>query len=244
MASFIDFTWGKRRVMEAYLNVAEWGDGIYGAQAAAQARFGKPASQLSAHEAALLASVLPSPNKWRLDPPGPYVSRRAGTIEARMRVVARQGLAACVLSESELPDFPAPKRPSPQTDPKTPDPELPALEPMPELVEVPAPDAGESSDSSALSAVIDAADDVFGAPEGGLPETAEDTPNAPIDPEASEANLPSETPLPEISAPAESPPISEGPRSLLPPPEETPAADVSEPAPPAEATPLPVEDEN
>ena len=71
--------WGKRRVIEAYLNVAEWGDGIFGAEAAAQARFGKSAADLTEREAALLAAVLPSPNKWRIDPPGPYVSQRAGT---------------------------------------------------------------------------------------------------------------------------------------------------------------------
>ena len=98
-STLIDFTWGKRRVMEQYLNLAEWGDGLFGAEAAAQARFGKSAKELSAREAALLAAVLPSPNKWRVDPPGPYVRKRAGTLQARMRVVAGEGLAACVLSD-------------------------------------------------------------------------------------------------------------------------------------------------
>jgi len=98
-ALLIDFSWGKRRVMEQYLNLAEWGDGLFGAEAAAQARFGKPASALTRREAAMLAAVLPSPNKWRLDPPGPYVRKRTGTIEARMRVVAGEKLAACVLDE-------------------------------------------------------------------------------------------------------------------------------------------------
>lgn len=96
-AFFIDYIWGKPRVMEHYLNLAEWGDGLFGAEAASRTRFGKPASELTRREAALLASVLPSPNKWRVDPPGPYVSKRAGTIQARMRVVAGEGLAACVL---------------------------------------------------------------------------------------------------------------------------------------------------
>lgn len=98
-AVFIDYTWGKRRVMEEYLNLAEWGDGLFGAEAAAQARFGKSARDLTEREAALLAAVLPSPNKWRVDPPGPYVSQRAGTLQARMRVVAGEGLAACVLGD-------------------------------------------------------------------------------------------------------------------------------------------------
>ena len=96
-ALVIDTGWGKRRVIEHYLNLAEWGDGLFGAEAAAQARFGKAANELTAREAALLAAVLPSPNKWRLDPPGSYVRQRAGTLQARMNVVDGEGLAACVL---------------------------------------------------------------------------------------------------------------------------------------------------
>ncbi|MEO9969042.1 MAG: monofunctional biosynthetic peptidoglycan transglycosylase [Hyphomonadaceae bacterium] len=97
MATFVDFLWGKRRVMEAYLNIAEWGDGLFGAEAAAQAKFGKSARDLTKQEAALLAAVLPSPNKWRIDPAGPYVRRRTATLRARMDTVHRDGLAACVL---------------------------------------------------------------------------------------------------------------------------------------------------
>lgn len=96
-ALLIDFSWGKRRVMEQYLNLAEWGDGLFGAEAAAKARFGKSAKDLTPREAALLAAVLPSPNKWRVDPPGPYVRKRAGTLQARMNVVDGEGLANCVL---------------------------------------------------------------------------------------------------------------------------------------------------
>lgn len=97
MALAIDRAWDKRRVMEVYLNVAEWGDGLFGAEAAAQARFGKPAATLTAREAALLAAVLPNPHDWRVDPPGPYVRQRAGTLQARMNVVSGEGLDACVL---------------------------------------------------------------------------------------------------------------------------------------------------
>ena len=93
----IDAVWGKRRVMEVYLNVAEWGDGLFGAEAAARVRFGKPASQLTRTEAAMLATVLPSPNKWRVDPPGPYVVQRSRRTLAQMRNVERDGLASCVL---------------------------------------------------------------------------------------------------------------------------------------------------
>lgn len=96
-ATLIDFVWGKRRVMEAYLNIAEWGDGLFGAEAAARRRFGKSARDLTEREAALLAAVLPSPNKWRVRPAGPYVQRRANTLQARMRTVDADGLAMCVL---------------------------------------------------------------------------------------------------------------------------------------------------
>ena len=96
MAMFIDGFWGKRRVLEVYLNVAEWGDGLYGAQAAAYGRFGKPASELTAFEAARLAAVLPSPNKWRVNPAGPYVRKRTATLQARMATIERDKLDACI----------------------------------------------------------------------------------------------------------------------------------------------------
>ena len=97
MTMVIETLWPKRRVMEVYLNVAEWGDGLFGAEAAAQARFGKSAKDLTKHEAALLAAVLPSPNKWRVVNPGPYVRSRAATLRGRMDQVQRDGLDRCVL---------------------------------------------------------------------------------------------------------------------------------------------------
>ncbi|MBT8473540.1 MAG: monofunctional biosynthetic peptidoglycan transglycosylase [Marinicaulis sp.] len=96
MTVVIETLWPKRRIMEVYLNVAEWGDGLFGAEAAAQKRFGKSAKHLTAHEAALLASVLPNPHKWRVDPPGPYVRKRVGDVSARMGQVRRDGLDDCV----------------------------------------------------------------------------------------------------------------------------------------------------
>ena len=91
--------WGKRRTMELYLNVAEWGNGYFGAEAAARGRFGKAARDLTKQEAALLAAVLPSPNKWRAVNPGPYVRSRAATIRKRMDVVRNEGLDRCVLGK-------------------------------------------------------------------------------------------------------------------------------------------------
>lgn len=81
----LELTWPKRRILEVYLNIAEFGDGIYGAQAAAQQFFGKPAAQLGAHESALLASVLPNPKKLRADRPSPYVARHAEWVEHQVR---------------------------------------------------------------------------------------------------------------------------------------------------------------
>ena len=95
-ALYTNIVWGKRRTMEIYLNVAEWGDGIFGAEAAAQARFGKPASALTKREAALLAAVLPSPNKWRVDPPGPYVRGRAATLMQLAEVIRTSEYDRCL----------------------------------------------------------------------------------------------------------------------------------------------------
>lgn len=80
----IELLWSKRRILEIYLNVAEFGPGIYGAQAAAAAFFGKPASALTRAEAALLAAVLPNPRQWSAAEPGPYVRRRAHALERRI----------------------------------------------------------------------------------------------------------------------------------------------------------------
>ena len=60
----MDLFWPKRRIMEVYLNIAEWAPGVYGAEAAAQVHFGRPAAELSPAQAAALASVLPSPRRW------------------------------------------------------------------------------------------------------------------------------------------------------------------------------------
>lgn len=81
----IEALWPKRRILEVYVNVAEFGDGIYGAQAAARSYWGKDASQLSVAESARLAAVLPSPRRYSAHRPGPYVRKRAQWIERQMR---------------------------------------------------------------------------------------------------------------------------------------------------------------
>lgn len=80
----LEVTWPKRRILEVYLNTAEFGDGIYGAAAASEAFFGKPASALNAREAALLAAVLPNPKRYRVDKPSAYVMRRVAWIERQV----------------------------------------------------------------------------------------------------------------------------------------------------------------
>jgi monofunctional biosynthetic peptidoglycan transglycosylase len=81
----IEAMWPKSRIIEVYANVVEFGDGIYGAEAAAQAFFHKPAARLSLAESARLAAVLPSPRRYDAGNPGPYVQRRARWIERQVR---------------------------------------------------------------------------------------------------------------------------------------------------------------
>ena len=93
----IEALWGKRRIMEVYLNTVEMGPGVYGVEAAAQHYFHTDADQLGVAQAARLVSVLPNPLKWSARAPGPYVRRRTGRIAARQSTVAEDGLADCVL---------------------------------------------------------------------------------------------------------------------------------------------------
>jgi monofunctional biosynthetic peptidoglycan transglycosylase len=80
----IETLWSKQRILEVYLNIAEMGPGIYGAEAAAQAFFRKPAVGLSRAEAARIAAVLPSPRRMSVARPGPYVLRRQAEIQRQM----------------------------------------------------------------------------------------------------------------------------------------------------------------
>jgi monofunctional biosynthetic peptidoglycan transglycosylase len=84
LAMLLDTAWGKRRVMDTYLNVAEFGRGVFGAEAASRRYFHKSAANLSAREAALLAAVLPSPRRRNPAHPTAFVSNYASSIERRM----------------------------------------------------------------------------------------------------------------------------------------------------------------
>lgn len=93
---WIELLWGKPRIMEVYLNVAEFDRGIYGAEAAARHHFGTSAARLTPTQSARLAAVLPQPAKRDAGNPGPYVRRQSATIMKRARVVRGDGLDACL----------------------------------------------------------------------------------------------------------------------------------------------------
>jgi monofunctional biosynthetic peptidoglycan transglycosylase len=81
----LESTWPKKRILEVYLNIVEFGDGIYGVEAASRAYFGKAAKRLTPSEAALLAAVLPNPHKYRANAPSEYVRGRQEWILGQMR---------------------------------------------------------------------------------------------------------------------------------------------------------------
>lgn len=92
----IEFVWGKPRIMEVYLNIAEFGRGVFGVEAASRHYFKKSASKLSRVEAARLAAILPQPIKRDAASPGRYTKRYANRIAGRTRVVANEGLDGCL----------------------------------------------------------------------------------------------------------------------------------------------------
>ncbi|HVH20358.1 MAG TPA: monofunctional biosynthetic peptidoglycan transglycosylase [Myxococcota bacterium] len=91
---FIETLWPKRRILEVYLNTAEFGRGVFGASAASEGYLGKPASHLSLSEASLLAAALPSPKRSSVTQPSDYLWRRAGEIERAARGLGGSGYLA------------------------------------------------------------------------------------------------------------------------------------------------------
>lgn len=85
----LENTLSKRRIIELYLNVAEWGDGIFGIEAAAQSHYGKHASELNAREAATLASILPNPRRYKTDGTSRYVENQSERI---YQIMVRRGI--------------------------------------------------------------------------------------------------------------------------------------------------------
>ena len=89
---WIEFLWPKRRILEVYLNSAQFGRGIWGVEAASRAYFGKDAARLDRQEAALLAAVLPSPTRYRVVKSGPYVRERQAWILRQMQALGGTAL--------------------------------------------------------------------------------------------------------------------------------------------------------
>ena len=90
LALLVDLAWPKRRILEVYLNVAEFGPGVYGVGAASEVFFGKPASAVGDAEAALLAAVLPSPVRMSVARPSDYVRERQRWIVGQMQRLRRE----------------------------------------------------------------------------------------------------------------------------------------------------------
>jgi monofunctional biosynthetic peptidoglycan transglycosylase len=88
---WIEWLWPKQRILEVYLNSAEFGRGIWGVEAASQRFFRKSAARLNRNEAALLAAVLPNPKRFRVDRPSPYVQQRQAWILRQMQHLGRDG---------------------------------------------------------------------------------------------------------------------------------------------------------
>lgn len=91
----MELIWPKRRILEMYLNVAEFGEGVFGAEAAARHHFGVAASELSLRQASLLAAVLPNPQERIASAPSDFVDRRARAIADGAATIARDGRDAC-----------------------------------------------------------------------------------------------------------------------------------------------------
>ncbi len=90
LTAMLETLWPKSRILEAYLNIVQFGDGIYGVEAASRSFFGKPASRLEPGEAALLAAVLPNPLKLKVDKPSSYVLKRRDWILRQMRQLGEE----------------------------------------------------------------------------------------------------------------------------------------------------------
>ena len=95
LTPLVEVFWSKRRILEVYLNVAEFDEGVFGVQAAARHYFGVSAAQLSARQAALLAAILPSPKARSASKPGEYTRRRASQIQDGAATIERDGRASC-----------------------------------------------------------------------------------------------------------------------------------------------------
>jgi monofunctional biosynthetic peptidoglycan transglycosylase len=180
----IENLWGKRRIMEVYLNVAETGIGTYGANAGSQRYFGHDASAMSATEAARIAAVLPLPKKRGAIAPKGFTRRYGNTIAARIGQVRRDGLDACIYSGATAPRD---KTPPPSKAPR----ELPGEEYETATPPPPQP----SVDETDINALVPAEKVTPEEPAVEQPQPAPETADQPLPPPAQEPET--ETPLPQ-----------------------------------------------
>jgi len=180
----IENLWGKRRIMEVYLNVAETGIGTYGANAGSQRYFGHDASAMSATEAARIAAVLPLPKKRGAIAPKGFTRRYGNTITARIGQVRRDGLDACIYSGATAPKD---KTPPPSKAPR----ELPGEE-----YETATPPPPEPSvDETDINALVPAEQVTPEEPAVEQPQPAPETADQPLPPPEQEPEA--EAPLPQ-----------------------------------------------
>ena len=178
----IENLWGKRRIMEVYLNVAETGIGTYGANAGSQRYFGHDASAMSPTEAARIAAVLPLPKKRGAIAPKGFTRRYGNTISARIGQVRRDGLDACVYSGATAP---ADKAPPPSKAPR----ELPGEEYETATPPPPEPSVDET-DLNALAPMEQVTPDEPADQPVAKPEPAELPPPPPEEQPEAEPPLP------------------------------------------------------
>ena len=163
----IEHLWGKRRIMEVYLNLAESGIATYGVNAGSQRYFGHDASAMSPTEAARIAAVLPLPKKRGAVAPKGFTRRYGNTITARIGVVGRDGLDACVYKGTTAPVNKAPPvvktapRPLPGEEYETAKP----LPPVEDVVDELPPASSESLSADAPPESQQAVNSVAPAPE-------------------------------------------------------------------------------
>jgi len=87
LTATIELCWPKRRILEVYLNIAQFGPDIFGVAAASRHYFGVSPARLNQRQAATLAAVLPNPNGYRVAPPSPYIRQRAADIQRQVRLL-------------------------------------------------------------------------------------------------------------------------------------------------------------
>ena len=169
----IESLWGKRRIMEVYLNNAETGIGTYGVNAGSQRYFGHDASAMSATEAARIAAVLPLPKKRGAIAPKGFTRRYGNTIAARVGVVRRDGLDACIYEGTTVPANKAP-----------PNVRKPTIVPGDEYETATPPPPEPSVDETPLEAPSDLAN--------GMDPALQPTEGPPLDPEPAPEPPPTE----------------------------------------------------